>query len=227
MKSIPTLALAGVLCAATGCFRTVYHHLEPPTYVPTATARVVREDSSWQHFFLYGWVPSERVINAASECGGVERVQDIFMHSPPHRENLLNAGFNVAGFGVVRNGDNLYVTQDFGHNLPAYSSTQADAVVRAAVESRRAADRLSQLQALDGSSARQAACAMAQSNALNAQAPQARYILRYTAETPGQLPSNASRAIDDPAIRAYAVGSCFARTASYPSGAYWVLLLFY
>ena len=157
----------------------------------------------------------------------VERVQDIFMHSPPHRENLLNAGFNVAGFGVVRNGDNLYVTQDFGHNLPAYSSTQADAVVRAAVESRRAADRLSQLQALDGSSARQAACAMAQSNALNAQAPQARYILRYTAETPGQLPSNASRAIDDPAIRAYAVGSCFARTASYPSGAYWVLLLFY
>ena len=169
----------------------------------------------------------DRAGENVAYANSVERVQDIFMHSPPHRENLLNAGFNVAGFGVVRSGDNLYVTQDFGHNLPAYSSTQADAIVRAAVESRRAADRLSQLQALDGSSARQAACAMAQSNALNAQAPQARYILRYTAETPAQVPSNATRAIDDPAIRAYAVGSCFARTASYPSGAYWVLLLFY
>ncbi len=47
----------------------------------------------------------------------VERAQDSLMHSPPHRANLLNAGYNVAGFSVVRSGSLLYVTQDFGHSL--------------------------------------------------------------------------------------------------------------
>jgi uncharacterized protein YkwD len=38
-----------------------------------------------------------------------------FMHSPHHRENLLNPDYNVAGFAVVRNGNTIYVTEDFGH----------------------------------------------------------------------------------------------------------------
>ena len=47
----------------------------------------------------------------------VDQAQDSLMHSPPHRANLLNAGYNVAGFSVVRSGSFLYVTQDFGHSL--------------------------------------------------------------------------------------------------------------
>jgi uncharacterized protein YkwD len=38
-----------------------------------------------------------------------------FMHSPHHRENLLNPDYNVAGFAVVRHGNTIYVTEDFGH----------------------------------------------------------------------------------------------------------------
>jgi uncharacterized protein YkwD len=37
-----------------------------------------------------------------------------FMHSPHHRENLLDPHFNLAGFAVVRNGNTVYVTEDFG-----------------------------------------------------------------------------------------------------------------
>src|SRR5215470_9011737 len=33
---------------------------------------------------------------------GVEQAHEHLMHSPPHRENLLNAGYDVAGFAVVR-----------------------------------------------------------------------------------------------------------------------------
>jgi hypothetical protein len=73
------LVLAGTLAAATGCFRTVYHNLEPTSYQPTA--RVAPHDreknSSWQHFFIYGWAPSERVIDAAARCGGPMQVQEI------------------------------------------------------------------------------------------------------------------------------------------------------
>jgi uncharacterized protein YkwD len=46
----------------------------------------------------------ENVALAAS----VDQAQDSLMHSPPHRANLLNAGYNVAGFSVVRRGSLLY-----------------------------------------------------------------------------------------------------------------------
>lgn len=37
-----------------------------------------------------------------------------FMHSPHHRENVLDRDYNIAGFAVVRNGNMIYVTEDFG-----------------------------------------------------------------------------------------------------------------
>ena len=74
------MALAVALLAATGCYRTVYHHLEPPSYQPATQApRVMpeREDSGWRSFFLYGWAPSEKVIDAAGRCGGAAQVEEI------------------------------------------------------------------------------------------------------------------------------------------------------
>jgi uncharacterized protein YkwD len=54
-------------------------------------------------------------VGLAPSAAGVHRG---FMHSPHHRENLLNPDYNVAGFAVVRNGNMIYVTEDFGHSLP-------------------------------------------------------------------------------------------------------------
>ncbi len=51
----------------------------------------------------------------------VDQVHESLMLSPAHRDNLLNAAYNVAGFGVVRSGYTLYVTQDFGQGAPTYS----------------------------------------------------------------------------------------------------------
>lgn len=42
-----------------------------------------------------------------------------FMHSPRHLENLLNPDYNLAEFAVVRNGNMIYVTEDFGQGLPS------------------------------------------------------------------------------------------------------------
>jgi uncharacterized protein YkwD len=42
-------------------------------------------------------------------------VHRAFINSPHHRENLLNPDYNVAGFAVVRSGNMIYVTEDFGH----------------------------------------------------------------------------------------------------------------
>jgi hypothetical protein len=68
------------LCLATGpsCARTVYTNLHPqlPSPAPDPTA----DRSSpryWRHFFLFGWIPGEMVIDAAAYCGGTDRIERI------------------------------------------------------------------------------------------------------------------------------------------------------
>jgi len=157
----------------------------------------------------------------------VDQAQDSLMRSPPHRANLLNADYNVAGFSVVRSGSLLYVTQDFGHSLPSYTVHEADDLVAGSVEGMRAQTRLPRLRRRDGREAASGACALAEADSLHTPAPRGRIVLRYTTSQPRMLPANASRAIADRSVRAYAVGSCYARTPSYPTGVYWVALLFY
>ena len=60
------------------------------------------------------------------------------MLSPPHRENLLDTNYNVAGFGVFRSGGRLYVVEDFGHSLPAYTPEQTREFDRGSYQSRAA-----------------------------------------------------------------------------------------
>jgi len=61
------------LVAASGCFRTVYRNLEP-TMSPPGEVTYRGQNSGWQHFFIWGWVPSEKIIDAAGRCGGADRV---------------------------------------------------------------------------------------------------------------------------------------------------------
>jgi uncharacterized protein YkwD len=160
-------------------------------------------------------------------AGSVDQAQESLMHSPPHRANLLNAGYNVAGFSVVRSGSLLYVTQDFGHSLYSYSNEEAEVLTARSVDRIRAETHLPELQRMDGSEAAAAACAMADANSLKTPAPRSRAVVRYTTPQPQTLPGEASRAIANASVHAVAVGSCYARSATYPTGVYWVALLFY
>jgi uncharacterized protein YkwD len=150
-----------------------------------------------------------------------------FMHSPHHRENVLNPDYNVAGFAVVRNGNMIYVTEDFGQGLPRHSAQQTeDLVAGSVIHSRRDAN-LPELQRVDGKAAESTACAMAQADSLSTPALKARYIVSYTSLRPEVLPQGTARPIRDGGTRAFAVGACYAGTNTYPNGAYWVVLLFY
>jgi uncharacterized protein YkwD len=160
-------------------------------------------------------------------AGSLDQAQDSLMHSPPHRANLLNAGYNVAGFSVVRSGSLLYVTQDFGHSLPRHSDEEAEVLVGRSVDGIRAEGRLPGLQRMDGKEAAASACAMAEADSLRAPAPTARVVLRYTTSQPQILPANASQVIKNRSVGSFAAGSCFARTRTYPTGMYWIALLFY
>jgi uncharacterized protein YkwD len=160
-------------------------------------------------------------------AGSVDQAQDNLMHSPPHRANLLNAGYNVAGFSVVRRGSLLYVTQDFGHSLPSRSDAEAEVLVARSVDRVRAQSRLPGLERMERKEAASMACAMAEADSLRTPGPRARAVLRYTTSEPGLVPESAARVIKDRSLAAFAAGSCYARTPTYPTGAYWVVILFF
>lgn len=169
----------------------------------------------------------ENVATDATVSGAHQHL----MLSPPHRENLLDASYNVAGFGVIREGDQLYVVQDFGHSLPAYTTAQTgDAIADAVTRARRGAHQVALTRRSDAA-LEEAVCSMAREDRLATRSmhelAQHSTVLSYTNMHPEVLPEGASRMIEDRGVRNFAVGVCYARTDTYPSGVYWVGLLFY
>lgn len=161
----------------------------------------------------------------------VDRVQEALMHSPPHRENLLHPSYNVVGFGVVRKGNMLYVVQDFGHSLPGVTQQKAEDLLADSIRHMRGEKSLPTLERRESSYLQSGACAMGKNNSIHAAAgeepAQGRYVLRYTTAQPEAVPSQVRKAIEDPTVRAFSAGVCFARSGSYPNGIYWTLLVFY
>src|SRR6059058_4162747 len=80
----------------------------------------------------------ERTGENVAVAPNVEDAHDALMASPPHRDNLLSAKFNVAGFGVFHQGHVIYVAQDFGLSIATYSVQEAQELVSASVEQLRA-----------------------------------------------------------------------------------------
>jgi uncharacterized protein YkwD len=157
-----------------------------------------------------------------------EDAHEALMSSPPHRDNLLSPNFNVAGIGVFRSGNRLYVAQDFGSSMATYSVQQAQDLIETSVEQLRSQARMPRLQRVDNGSMQSSACAMAQSDSLSAASPPpGAYMLRYTSMQPEALPSNISKVIAQRGLHTYSAGTCYARTQKYPNGAYWVVLVFY
>ena len=150
------------------------------------------------------------------------------MLSPPHRANLLNPAYNVIGLGVVRSGDRLYIVQDFGHALPTYSVTEVKDRIAATVAQARHQASQPALARSDLPTADDAACSMAHADKLSTapvhQLAQRYTVLTYTSLHPELLPVNADHALASHNLRSFSVGACYARTETYPTGIYWVVL---
>jgi len=157
-----------------------------------------------------------------------EHGHEHLMLSPPHRANLLNSAYNVVGLGVVRSGDRLYIVQDFGHALPSYSTDEVKERVAAAVAQVRRSAYVRDLPRHDALEADEYACSMAHADKLGTD-PVVRLakqftVLTYTTLHPEALPAGTTRAITSRDLRSFSVGACYARTETYPTGVYWIVL---
>jgi hypothetical protein len=69
------VVILALLAASLGCYRTNYvnFHQSP---VPPSQHEPVKE-TGWQHFFVWGWFPIEKRIDATEKCGGAEKIESI------------------------------------------------------------------------------------------------------------------------------------------------------
>lgn len=63
-------------------------------------------------------VPLNSVGENVAFNTSAEAAFEAFMHSPPHRSNLLDPDFNAAGFAAIWSEGRLYVVQDFVRQVP-------------------------------------------------------------------------------------------------------------
>jgi uncharacterized protein YkwD len=150
------------------------------------------------------------------------------MLSPPHRENLLNNAYNVIGLGVVRGEGRLFIVEDFGHALPSYSAVEMKNLIASTVMQQRRRARRPSLVHRDLAAADEAACSMAHADQFTtapiSQLAQRYVVLSYTSLRPEILPDSAGQVLSNRNLRNFSVGACYARTQTYPTGVYWIVL---
>jgi uncharacterized protein YkwD len=173
----------------------------------------------------------DRVGENIAYAGCAPRANEVLMRSPSHRQNLLDNSFNVAGFAAIWSKGKLYVVQDFGHEVPSYSAQQSGKLVSRSIAETRQESGLPELAQFAPPNLDEAACSLAREDRPNAHllatAYDHRKIITYTESRPEMLPDAALKMLRDPRVGHYAVGSCYARNALYPTGMYWVAILLY
>ncbi|MGB6630951.1 MAG: CAP domain-containing protein [Terriglobales bacterium] len=166
---------------------------------------------------------------AYADCA--PNVNATLMRSAPHRENLLDRTFNLAGFAAIWSKGKLYVVQDFAREVPSYSARESDRLVGSTVDEIRQQAGLPEFVQLTPPKLDEAACSLAREKRPNAHllatAYDNRKIITYTQSRPEILPNAALPLLRDPGVRQFAVGACYARNAAYPTGMYWVAILLY
>jgi len=168
--------------------------------------------------------------NIAFSNRSVQEAHEGLMHSPPHRRAILDPGYDVVGIGVLRDGNSIWIAEDFAHTIPEYSAAQAESVVQAAIARYAELHKFYAPARRSEPELRRMACDMARRDRLDREdalhLPGVRSVLAWTASDPAQLPKRIGQALPGQAS-ADALGVCFARSRSHPGGVYWIVMVTY
>ena len=153
------------------------------------------------------------------------------MASPPHRKNILNPEFNAVGIGVVRAGDDIWVTEDFAHEFEQQTPQEARNQVVAAFASARQQAKLPPVGVTDEPRLQALTCRMAKQGDLDSKTALGwstfRTATTYTEADVSHLSSTAMKLATDPSVQRIAVGVCFAKSAKYEAGMNFIAIAAY
>lgn len=153
-------------------------------------------------------------------------VQEAWMLSEVHRRNLLEPSFNAVGIAVLWNHCQMYVVQDFAHQLPKVDPVEAENLIAEKVAALRTQTRLPRLNRLKNPNLSEA-CSSTKKKQSRGEVSNARYVLSYSNPEPQALPASAGTVIGNGQMKDFSVGACYARTEKNPNGAYFVTMMFY
>jgi hypothetical protein len=121
-----------------------------------------------------------------------------WMHSPPHRRNILDARLNEIGIGLVRQGGNLWAVEDFSAGVAAMGSSQIERTIGQLLSERGVRP------GGDVAAARQT-CAMEHGSA---GAVRPKFIMRWQGSDLSRLPDVLQQQISTGRFRTASVGAC-------------------
>ncbi len=152
-----------------------------------------RAQAAGAHFSLI----EENVAVAANPAA----IHDAWMHSPHHRENLLNPQVNRVGIAVVAGPQGLFAVADYERVVEALSQKQVEAAVAQLLQARGVAVQS------DPALAR-AACSMDSGLPRAASGPQPRFVMRWQSAELTRLPQALLERMTTGKYVQAAVGSC-------------------
>ncbi len=158
----------------------------------------------------------EEVAENIASGWSAEQIENAWMHSPPHRHNILDPKLNALGVAVVRRGGRLYAVEDFAHMTQALSPAQVERKVRGLLRA------LGVDASVPGDAAEQA-CRMWRGIP---QGSNAKSIVRFETPDLNELPGQIVQAIHRANFTKAAVGAC-APPAGGTFTTYRVAILFY
>jgi uncharacterized protein YkwD len=155
------------------------------------------------------------------EAPGGYSFHDLWMHSPDHRENLLDPEVNIVGIAIVARGDEFYAVEDFAATVETVSFEQQEEAINQ-VLSRTG---LTVGPTVQTSSTAQARLACQMDSGFPGQ-HRPWYIMRYSADRLGQIPPQLEHRIQSGQYHQAVVGAC-QDGADGPFAGYNIAILLY
>lgn len=140
-------------------------------------------------------VISENVASA----GSAPAIQDAWMNSPKHRDNLLDPRLDSIGIRVISRGDRLYAVEDFDRSVMDLSLAQQENAVGQVLQAK------SSVSILPESKDARRTCSMDSGYAGNRRPW---FVMRYTAADLTQIPKILEQHLAGGGYNAAAVGAC-------------------
>jgi hypothetical protein len=157
----------------------------------------------------------------------IEDAHTHLMQSKGHRANIMDSRYNAIGVAVLWRDGRVYVVEDFARKMADYSDTEVVNAVFASFNRARVAARRRPTTLVRD--LHEAACYMAKKDRVTTVGLElvgAVSVVAFTTFQPEELPTSVQARVGESFSRV-AIGACFARTESYPSGADWVVMAFY
>ncbi|HEX4581216.1 MAG TPA: CAP domain-containing protein [Acidobacteriaceae bacterium] len=124
-------------------------------------------------------------------------VESEWMHSPPHRHNILDPRLTTVGIGLVRQGNNLWAVEDFSAAVNQMGSTHIEQKVEQLVAERG-------IRVVTTSRAAEQTCAMEHGSV----GPRPNFIMRWEGSDLNRLPDVLEEKISTGRYRTAQVGAC-------------------